>query len=208
MARQRDRDPYERGYVDRRVAVRDPRPRILILSSGERTELNYFNEFPLDRDRVTPRTESINASPGDLVREAEVFRRRTGHTRPRDQVWCVFDRDEFTAEEYNEAVQGAAGRGLRVAYSNEAFELWYLLHFDYVDAAISRADLCEKLSVRLGRLYRKNGATMYVDLRDRQARAIANAERLLAQYDGRNPAAENPSTTVHLLVQALNRFLV
>jgi hypothetical protein len=37
-----------------------------------------------------------------------------------------------------------------------------------------------------------------------QALAIKHAEKLLASYDPSNPEKDNPSTTVHLLVQALN----
>jgi len=36
--------------------------------------------------------------------------------------------------------------------------------------------------------------------------AIQNAERLLKQYEPSNPAVDNPSTTVHLLVQQLQKF--
>jgi hypothetical protein len=39
-----------------------------------------------------------------------------------------------------------------------------------------------------------------------QAEALRNAERLLAQYNPRNPTLDDPSTTVHKLVQELNRF--
>jgi hypothetical protein len=48
---------------------------------------------------------------------------------------------------------------------------------------------------------------MYDKLRERQSIAIRNAEKLLANYDRPNPEQDNPSTTVHLLVQALNMFI-
>jgi hypothetical protein len=52
---------------------------------------------------------------------------------------------------------------------------------------------------------------MYEDLRASggdQQRAIQNAERLLKTYGDRTDYANhNPSTTVHLLVAALNNFL-
>jgi len=49
--------------------------------------------------------------------------------------------------------------------------------------------------------------TIYDALVERQALAIKNAETLLQQYESRNPVKDNPSTTVHLLVQELNKFM-
>lgn len=56
-----------------------------------------------------------------------------------DQVWCVFDHDcqskddELTGIRFNAAIQLAEERGLKVAWSNDAFELWILLHLEEVD---------------------------------------------------------------------------
>jgi hypothetical protein len=67
------------------------------------------------------------------------------------------------------------------------------------------------LTERLGKPYKKNSATMYEDLLASggdQQRAINHAEELLGTYGDRTDYANhNPSTTVHLLVAALNKFL-
>jgi hypothetical protein len=55
-----------------------------------------------------------------------------------DQVWCVFDRDSFPPNRFNAAFILAGENSIKIAYSNEAFELWYLLHFNYYDSAMSR----------------------------------------------------------------------
>ena len=54
------------------------------------------------------------------------------------ECWCVFDRDSFPANNYNDAITNAENEGFCVAYTNEAFELWYLLHFDYICTGVSR----------------------------------------------------------------------
>ena len=54
-------------------------------------------------------------------------------------------------------------------------------------------------------LINKTSDTIYDDLFNRQETAIKNAEKLLKQYHKPNPAQDNPSTTVHLLVKALNQ---
>ncbi len=126
-----------------------------------------------------------------------------------DQIWCVFDRDSFPAQHFNEACDLAKRENIRVAYSNEAFELWYLLHYDYHQSGIPRASYIELLNhkERLDGQYKKNSTNIYEKLLPKQATAIKNAERLLQCYTPSRPEQDNPSTTVHLLVKELNRFI-
>jgi hypothetical protein len=93
-----------------------------------------------------------------------------------------------------------------MAFSNQAFELWYLLHFDYHHVALTRPDYSVRLSQRLGRRYVKNSVGMYLFLFDRQPTAITNARRLMEIYDPWRPAHDDPSTTVHELVEELNKY--
>jgi hypothetical protein len=48
---------------------------------------------------------------------------------------------------------------------------------------------------------------MYEQLLAKQPTAVKNARKLLTQYTPPNPEKDNPSTTVHLLVEELNRFI-
>jgi hypothetical protein len=189
------------GSLRRRINFREVRQRFLVVCEGEKTEPNYFRSFRVPKDVVVVRGLGDNTLT--LVKKALELRRDDDY----DQVWCVFDRDDFPTQNFNAAVELARHNGLHVAYSNEAFELWYLLHFNYHDTAISRHDYITKLSKLLGRPYAKNSEMMYAELEGRQADAIRNAHRLLAQRDPPNPAFDNPSTTVHLLVEQLNRFI-
>jgi hypothetical protein len=90
-----------------------------------------------------------------------------------------------------------------VAYSNEAFELWYVLHFEFLNTGIPRDDYIKKMTKLLGKKYQKNSDTIYDELINKQATAIRNAEKLLASYNYSTPGQDNPSTTVHLLVKEL-----
>jgi len=39
-----------------------------------------------------------------------------------DQVWSVFDKDDYSANDFNQAIAIASANGFGVAYSNQAFE--------------------------------------------------------------------------------------
>ncbi len=125
-----------------------------------------------------------------------------------NQIWCVFDRDSFPPERFNAALDLARRQGVKVAYSNQSFELWYLLHFHYFNTGMTRSDYCNRLGELLGHRYEKNDESMYRDLECRQEDAIRNARRLLEQYCPLNPERDDPSTTVHQLVEQLRRFAV
>ncbi len=181
-----------------------PRATILIVCEGEATEPFYFKGFRLTNVKI----EGCGYNTVSLIRWAIELQRRAMREEERyDQVWCVFDRDSNTPENFNNALVMANARGFKVAYSNEAFELWYLLHFNFYDAAIERQDYYSKLTRLLGYRYEKNMQDMYDKLFDKQEQAIENAENLLSRYHISNPVDDNPSTTVHLLVQELNKFL-
>jgi hypothetical protein len=141
-----------------------------------------------------------------LVREAIRLRDKEGYTGRDDQVWCVFDRDEFTKAQFNRAIQLAEEQGLHVAYSNEAFELWYVLHFYYLDTGITRAQYIEKLAELLGVPYAKNDLGMFDRLYSKMPDAVKHAKQLMKAMADTLPADANPSTTVHRLVEALRKF--
>ena len=200
MARRRLPGRGTKGYSERRLNTRELRQRFLIVCEGKKTERYYFRRFRTPT--VVVAVQGLGCDPIQLVRQTLELREKDDY----DQVWCVFDRDTWPTDNFNEAISLANQRKVRVAYSNEAFELWYLLHFHYFDTALSRHDYPQRLSVLLGHPYKKNSTSTFDELLDRQPEAIRNAERLLAQYQPSNPANDNPSTTVHLLVQELNRF--
>lgn len=158
-----------RGFSQRLVETRSLRKRFLIVCEGEKTEPNYFRGF-----RVPGRTVDIRGvgyNTDSLVREAIRIMKQDEY----DQVWCVFDRDSFPAKNFNAAFELARSNNIQIAYSNEAFELWYLLHYDYHQSAIPRTDYIKILSNKLGRRYEKNSETIFDDLENKVQTAIRNA---------------------------------
>jgi hypothetical protein len=191
------------GYKQRAVDTRDVRERFLIVCEGERTEPNYFRCFRVPKSIIEIDVRGLGYNTVSLVKKAIDLRNQDSY----DQVWCVFDRDSWPAQNFNDALSLAKREKIKVAYSNEAFEIWYLLHFNYHTTAITRSGCIDKLSELLGKKYQKKQEDMYTLLDDKQSNAIQNARKLLSRYTPRNPERDNPSTTVHELVEQLNRFV-
>jgi hypothetical protein len=194
---------YSRGYSPRKVDTREVRERFLIVCEGAKSEPNYFRSFRVPKNVAEIDVKGLGENPSKLVKSAQELKEQEEY----DQVWCVFDRDDWPLEDFNNAIKKAQDQGFKVAYSNEAFELWYVLHFEFLNTGIPRSDYLQKLSLLLNRRYQKNSEAIYDELFGKQPTAIRNAINLLNQYDPRIPAKDNPSTTVHLLVQELNKFV-
>ena len=191
-----------RGYSSRKVNVREIKQRFLIVCEGEKTEPKYFEKFRVPKTVIN--VKGVGENPSRLVQSAiklkeEAIKADEGY----DQVWCVFDRDDWPPQDFNSAIHKAENHDLKVAYSNEAFELWYVLHFEFLNTGIPRDDYCKKMTKHLGKKYQKNSDIIYDELINKQPTAIRNAERLLASYDYSTPGQDNPSTTVYLLVKEL-----
>ena len=195
--------------------------RLLIVSEGENTEVSYFNQFQMPNVRV--RAVGTGYNTVSLVRRAEQIRDEEARKcNEYDQVWCVFDKDDFAAEDFNEAIRLAEnlfGAG-RVAYSNQSFEYWLLLHFlDHQGGAMHRQQYDTRLneclapySVRYeGRKNKRINPDFFelmlaVDPRTRRRRidqAITRAERVFDEYDHRSPTTEESSTTVFRVVKVI-----
>ena len=104
----------------------------------------------------------------------------------------------------------AQQNGFEVAYSNQALEFWFLLYFNLYQGALHRSRYEKMLSTLLGFSYtKKSGVSskMFNALFSKQEQDINHAKTIMKQFDGNNPAQQESSTTVYLLVEELNKFL-
>lgn len=193
------------AFHKRKVDTRVEKERFLICCEGAKTEPNYFESFRLPTKKVVEldiRGAGFNTD--SLVKETMRLKDEGDY----DQIWCVFDRDSFKSKNFNDAIELAKNNNIKVAYSNQSFELWYLLHFNYHDTAMSRKDYVKKLEVYLKHYYQKNSETIYDEILGKQQIAIRNATKLLKTYQPNlSPEKDDPSTTVHILVSELNKFI-
>lgn len=212
---------FVRQETKRKKDVRIKRKYYLIVCEGVQTEPNYFEAFKerlpkgvllschIEIEGAGRNTESLL---DETIRLTNKWQDETGRTI--DKVWIVFDRDSIKPQQFNSAIQRCklANPEIGCAWTNEAFELWYLLHLVYFDNAIRRTEyqrmLEEHLSDRMGIdfEYKKNSKEMYILLNQYGDMdfAIENAERLEMLWEDREDYANHkPCTKVHLLVQEL-----
>jgi len=107
--------------------------------------------------------------------------------------------------------------GYNVAYSNDAFELWFYLHYQYTDNENHRTFYYEQLGKLWGVNYEKVGKKwkfstenykhLQDDPRADQKEAINRAEKQFSAKQELQYHKQNPVTLVYELVKVLNENL-
>jgi hypothetical protein len=201
----------------RKIGKRKEYSFIYIFTEGKKTEPIYFkskkNEIRSNAVKIEIKGMGYNTL--SLVDYALNFVQQERIDLKIDECWVVFDKDDFNRN-FNSAINKARKNGLKVAYSNEAFELWFLLHFSFMNSAIERDGYNKKIEEnyiketknKKYKYHKTNGVLPLIDLiKDREKDAIRNAKKLLKQFKSEESfAKKNPSTTVHLLVERLNKL--
>lgn len=204
--------------LERAAAELIEKPAILIVCEGKNTEPSYFNQFRVSSAVIKPVGTGYNTT--SLVNKAT----QLASEKKYDQVWCVFDKDDFSENDFNKAIQIAQANSFGVAYSNQAFEYWLILHFDdHQGGRIHRVDYNDKVNKLLKPFnvtYDGNGSKIVtenffelldgIDERTKKKRvdlAIERAERNYNQFDQSNPAQEESSTTVFRLAKELLKYI-
>ncbi|MBY0480835.1 MAG: RloB family protein [Chitinophagaceae bacterium] len=158
-------------------------------------------------------------------------------------IWCVYDRDTETNVpaqvlpannlHFTTAIQAAEQTGLKVAWSNDVFEMWILLHFEPMQPGVWRHR--EYVYERLTEIFKtlpgqspemqvvtgnpnfnykakmkhRGNFLRFVEplLSARLHIAIQNAQNLEAAFGNGTPYHDcNPCTKIHRLVQSIISF--
>ena len=224
----------------RRSGGRALRPIALIVCEGAETEYRYFRAWKSQAELATVTIDVRGGKGQDAsVVEAAIKARDERKKRfvqakkqgqsadpPFELVWCVFDRDSFPANNFNNAVARAEAHGLHVAYSNQAFEYWLLLHFENNDGhPMPRTDYMARLNAHLepfGLRYDGNGTKLIgpelfallqaaepISGRTRRKMAIGRARKIDQEWNsqGTPPAQQESTTLVYKLVQEIQRHM-
>lgn len=216
------------GSLERKAPALKEKPIVLIYCEGQNTEPSYFNKFRIPSITIKAFGEGRNTL--SLVERAEqisVTAEEAG--KPFEEVWCVFDADPKgdnpqQLKNFNEAVKLSHTLGYGVAYSNQAFEYWLILHFeDHQGGSMPRTDYDLKLNKYLSPYklsYEGNDSKIIsqeffevlfevIDNTNekpvtRTDKAIKRARRIYDLHeDHTNPGDKESSTTVFQLVEKL-----
>ncbi len=204
--------------LERPEPIKVEKPTILIVCEGKNTEPSYFRKYKLSTATIKAIGEGYNTI--SLVNRAT----QLSNEKKYDQVWCVFDKDDFLLEDFNNAIDVAENQKFKVAYSNQAFEYWIILHLeDHQGGGMHRDDYDKKLNDLLkpfGVKYDGQDSKIVteeifeilegIDENTNQERvkiAIKRAKRNLKYHNDVSPALAESSTTVFKLVEELRKHL-
>ena len=210
----RRRDPY-----------RHEPDRVLIVTEGSKTEPDYFRLLISELDLATAKIKIVGdggSAPVSVVKDAEEYLKKDNDF---EQVYCVFDRDRH--ERYDEALLAVEKLSKKRAFSKKiimaipsipCFEVWYLLHETKArkpyQAKQTGGSPCDALVKDLRKYdvfsdYKKVGCEAFFEaITPKREKAIKHAELFLkdAKQESAKEYHENPSTRVHLVVQALMKI--
>jgi hypothetical protein len=179
--------------------------RILILCEDTKSSRDYFARFPHDTSQVEIDCVGTGMNTDSLmenaIRRAQAARRAGA---PYERVWVVFDKDSFEQQNFNRTFDLAGKHNeITPCWSNECFELWYLLHFHYRDTAIGRHEMWPVISRLLEERYEKADNQLYTKMEGKLETALKHARKLAYENELSGTPTRNPSTHVHELVAAL-----
>ena len=192
-------------------------PKIFVWSHTQKAEIEYFQDFKnhLRSPLLMPK-KKICGTPQELLVKVIQWKNENICEEDSDQVWCIFDVDDFyknSKAELIKAVKNAKKYNIKIAYANQCFELWILLHFLKPTSAISRGkNIEEKIQKEFRKHgfgeFKKNQKVFNVLLQFISA-AVKNAKSILPEYnviDWNETLSEkgNPSTSIHFLVDEIN----
>lgn len=213
----------EQKEHDRPVRWRKYPHLFLIVCEDGKTEPAYFDQFKADipADTIFLKTVGTGMSSLGVVEQARKEREQLAETARKtvDETWAVFDKDDAdliqaNARRFAEAFSLAEKNGIQIAYSNEVFELWLLLHFVEVDPRepIGRREIYARLEGAIrhisqsGEFIYAHGNTAvlsWVAAWGSRVAALKRGRSLLDHFRHTSPLIANPSTSVPLLVQRL-----
>ena len=191
----------------------------LIVTEGTDTEPAYFGAIKEIINKQYPEKIHLDVS-GEGDNTISLFGRAKllagNNSNVYKHVWIVYDTDDFPADHIDRVLQLCVENSteettFHAVWSNQCIELWFLLHFAYIQTDIDRNEYCVKLSNYLLALdngeYRKNRQDIYDILQPYMKSAIKHAKKLAKMNKNKTAYNSRPGTEVYRLVEKLLPYL-
>ena len=190
----------------------------LIVCEGKQTEPNYFkglkkkinDKYGSKVDVLIPEID-IKGTGRNTIDLVNHTNRCVNYSNKRyGQVWVVFDKDDYSDEQFDKAIRTCE---YNVAWSNPNFEVWLLSHFKKVNRYISKDEVLQELDKE----FQKNGLGEYakndedifnkITSEGRLNIAIKNCEYMEELNKCGEASQRNPMTKVYKIVDGLKEYL-
>ncbi|MCL2058458.1 MAG: RloB family protein [Oscillospiraceae bacterium] len=193
----------------------------LIVSEGTKTEPNYFLGLKREisrcgKNRIDIRIEGEGANTLSLLERAQAH--VSSSNNPIKHVWLVYDFDDFPSDNFDNTLHKCIELSkpednvkYHALWSNQCIELWFMLHFEYFQSNVHRADYIPILDRFLTEIskdkYTKNRNDIYDILNPFLPRAIENAKRLKTLHNDDAPSRNAPGTNVYEIFEFLSVYI-
>ena len=197
--------------LERAEGTEPLRKKIILFAEGKNTETSYFKQF--NSSLVTIETVGTGKSTCKLVNEAIILLQSKYKNKQFNEKWVVFDKDDNN--DFGDAIQLARRSGFKVAYSNQAIEYWFILHFnDHQGGVIHRdrySDLINQYINPYGAVYDETKVVsneffdimLANDLQTGKSRLQLAVDRADKIHKGKRDKTEESVTTIHHLIQSI-----
>lgn len=192
---------------------REEKKAVLIALEDTKSSRFYFEDLINDKGLTgqVVFAEHWGTDPDSVIKAVIKSVEKFSHIQY-EKKWIVIDRDGWSKSQINGTVQRAKDLDICVAISNEAYELWILLHFEKLTSSTGRVQLNHRLNKifleRCGKKYEKSSRDVYRFTKEFQQKAVKNAQLLVEKHirdHGKlKPYENNPLTTIFQLITCLN----
>ena len=198
---------------------------IWIFTEGGKTEPLYFGEIkkricidPMNRKGRNYNIVACNSGGNGVLKKAMAEYRNNICFSDEADIFLVFDKDDISAAAFDMLVatiesMSTSKHRWHAIWSNECFELWYLLFFESVTSDMGRSRYFSKLN----RYFILNGVGAYVKNRNdiygvllkigNAGKAMANARWLKDRFRHDKSSRSVPCTNMTELMDCLIPFL-
>jgi hypothetical protein len=203
----------------RKTGGRVEKKAVLIALEDEASSKYYFQSLVKDKSlsgQIIFATHK-GSQPSQVLNALKKHKKGDKHKKNKknpkvtfyETEWIVIDRDNHKC--FFSTIKEAQEKNICIAFSNESYELWLLLHFKLVSLHTHRDNLTSELNkIFLDKFqmnYEKSSQDIYLLVRNLQKVAIQNAKILmtthLEKHQNIDPS-KNPLTTIYQLVEYLN----